>query len=679
MPPVPNPDEARYRTLVRAISQIVWTTPPTGEFAEVDPAWTEYTGQTMDEAIGWGWLDAVHPDDRVRVRQLWKRALDTKSFYHIEHRLRRRDGMHRWVAARAAPVFAGDGTVREWVGTYSDVDEMRRASEERARLFQAERRARADAERLSEQLTDTIESIAEPFVEFDREWRILRMNGATRRVLRSLGIEGDAAMGRVFWELFPELEHERIGDELKRAARERQASQFIYEFAPTGRWLEVHAYPTRDGMATYALDVSERVRAEETLRFLADASRILGSSLDYAQTLQTVAQLAVPFLADYCIVDLIEEDGSVRRLATAHVDPSKQPLLEEIKEYPPILDSNNFVAAVLRTGRSELAPDTSNLDVSISSAGRSELMRIVHALGPKSYLCVPLIVNDRVLGSILCVSTNEKRRYGESELAVAEELGRRAAVAVEHARLFQREQEARAEAEKANRAKMDFLAMMSYELRTPLNAIAGYAELLELGLRGPVTDQQVKDLQSIHRNERHLLALIEEVLAYAKLDAGRVELDVHDVRVQPAIESVTSIVAPQMSEKGIAFELDEIDPSLVVYADLEKLQQIIGNLLSNAIKFTDRGGRISVGANATGREVTVRVRDTGVGIPREQQSRVFEPFVRLDGGLTRRSSGTGLGLAVSRELARAMRGELSVTSELGQGAEFVLKLPRATK
>ena len=845
-----HPDEARYRTLVRAISQIVWTTLANGEFDEVDPAWTEYTGQAAEEARGWGWLDAVFPGDRVRVRQLWKRAIDTRSFYHIEHRLRRRDGMHRWVSARAAPVFAPDGSVREWIGTYSDIDEMRRAQEERARLFQAERRARADAERLSEQLTDTIESIADPFCLFDREWRLVRINGATRRTLRSFGIDPDAAVGRSIWETFPQLEHARFGEELRRAAREQMPLSFVDQSTLSGRWFELHVYPTRDGVATYAMDVSERRLAEERVRFLAEASRVLGSSLVYETTLDAVAHLTVPFLGDYCVLDLVDEQGVVRRLAVAHADPSKEALLDELKAHPPVMDANSVVSRVLRSGTPEIGVTTMTQEPAIGFTGDARLRRLAELLRPFAYLCVPLVANGHVLGTILCVSARESRRYGDGDLEIAEELARRAALAVLHARahdaerttrmaaeratqrlreaqeissaataadrleemletlvdrvrlalqadsasvlllsdagdelvvqaslgmereaqertrvrvgegfagrvaaarepvvvrdlsyvdvkspflrdrlrsivgvplltsgrlvgvlhcgtvterdfteddvrlltliadrvahaierarLLEAEQRARAEAEKANRAKMDFLAMMSHELRTPLNAIAGYAELLELGLRGPVTEQQQKDLQSIRRNERHLLSLIEEVLSFAKLDAGRVELDVHVVRVQMVIESVVSIVAPQLRAQGHALELVPGDPTLAVNADVEKLQQILVNLLSNAIKFTDRGGRISVAAQAIGSEVGIAVRDTGIGIAPEHHQRIFEPFVQLDVGLTRKVQGTGLGLSISRELARAMRGELDVESSLGAGATFTLRLPRAT-
>jgi signal transduction histidine kinase len=224
---------------------------------------------------------------------------------------------------------------------------------------------------------------------------------------------------------------------------------------------------------------------------------------------------------------------------------------------------------------------------------------------------------------------------------------------------------------------MEFLAMMSHELRTPLNAIAGYAELLAIGLRGPLTEAQLADVQAISRNERHLLSLIEEVLTFAKLDAGRIRLEPEDVRVAAALASMSDLIAPQMEQKQLRYTLEPCDSNLAVYADVEKLQQIVLNLLSNAVKFTAPGGQITIssGMHVTG-AVEIHVRDTGIGIPRDKLESIFEPFVQLDGGLTRKTQGTGLGLAISRDLARAMHGDLIVRSEAGQGAEFVLTLPR---
>jgi len=250
--------------------------------------------------------------------------------------------------------------------------------------------------------------------------------------------------------------------------------------------------------------------------------------------------------------------------------------------------------------------------------------------------------------------------------------------------LFAAEREARAaaerargEAEAANRAKADFLATMSHELRTPLNAIGGYAELMELGLRGPVTEQQRVDLARIQASQRHLLGLINEVLNYAKLESGAVRYVVEDVPLAEAAREAEALIAPQARAKGLALRVRDCQAAVVARADAEKVRQILVNLLTNAVKFTDRGGTIEVGCAApSSGAAAVWVRDTGIGIPADKLTAIFEPFVQVRADLTRTAEGTGLGLAISRDLARGMGGDLTAESRPGAGSAFTLTLPR---
>jgi PAS domain S-box-containing protein len=242
-------------------------------------------------------------------------------------------------------------------------------------------------------------------------------------------------------------------------------------------------------------------------------------------------------------------------------------------------------------------------------------------------------------------------------------------------RLLIESEGARAEAESANRVKSEFLAIMSHELRTPLNAIGGYADLMEMGIRGPITPAQREDLHRIQMSQRHLLGLINEVLNYAKLETGSVELDVTAVDVSEVTNAAQALVAPQARAKGLTLDVGACLSSLVIRTDGEKLRQIVVNLLSNAVKFTERAGHIEMSCVANDGRVLIQVRDTGIGIPADKLDAIFDPFVQVSAELTRRHDGTGLGLAISRDLARAMGGDLTVESTLGVGSTFTLSLP----
>ncbi|HEX2781300.1 MAG TPA: HAMP domain-containing sensor histidine kinase, partial [Gemmatimonadaceae bacterium] len=236
---------------------------------------------------------------------------------------------------------------------------------------------------------------------------------------------------------------------------------------------------------------------------------------------------------------------------------------------------------------------------------------------------------------------------------------------------------ARHEAEEANRAKGDFLAAMSHELRTPLNGIGGYVELIEMGLRGPVTPAQREDLERIRRNQHHLLTLIEDVLSFARVEAGRLQVEEARVALGEVLRSLEPMILPQLAAKQIRFAWDGGDESLAAIGDRDRIVQVCVNLLTNAIKATPNGGRIGIVCEADGKEIRLRVSDTGPGIPADKREAIFSPFTQLGRSLSNPRGGAGLGLSISRGLAAAMGGSLTVESEEGNGSTFTLTLRRA--
>jgi signal transduction histidine kinase len=429
-------------------------------------------------------------------------------------------------------------------------------------------------------------------------------------------------------------------------------------------------------------DVAEASR--DRFAFLAEVSRCLADSIDFEATLTTVAGMSLPYLGAWCIVDVCTANHGIRRLAVLHPDPAKEALARRLHEaYPPQSDDPIGAPRVIRTGRPELVVEVTDTALEATARDATHL-QLLRDLGIGAYVIAPMVARGRVVGAMTFVTVESGRRFGDIDVVIAGDLATRAAMAVDNARLHAEALQAREDAitaqaiaEAASRSKGEFLAVMSHELRTPLNAIAGYAELMELGIHGPVTPEQRTDLARIQRSQRHLMGLINGVLNYSRLEAGAVLYEVQDVAVDEVLDSCEALIAPQASSKRQVMFVETSDPTLRVRADAEKLQQIVLNLLSNAVKFTEPGGHISMACIPAVTSVAITVRDTGHGIPPEQVERIFDPFVQVDARFARTQEGVGLGLAISRDLARGMGGDLTVESTPGAGSTFTLVLPRA--
>ena len=425
-------------------------------------------------------------------------------------------------------------------------------------------------------------------------------------------------------------------------------------------------------------DIEHERQARERATFLADASRLLADTLDYEATLATVAGLALPHLGAWCFVDVVAPDGGMRRLAVIHPDPENQDLARRLESgWPPERDDPFGLPRAMLTRRSEVIEHVTDEMLQAAAHGEENL-RILRRLGIGSLMVVPLIARGEVLGAITYNAPRSYHPYTDEDLELAEDLAARCAVAIDNARLYREARHAQALAEEANRAKTLFLSTMSHELRTPLNAISGYAELMELGVHGPLTDDQRQDLRRIQANQRHLLGLVNSVLDYSRMEAGRLVFRLASIRLKDVLREVETIVLPMASKREVEFQHACVDDGIVVRADQEKLQQILTNLVVNGIKFSREGGRVSVECNTEGDNALVRVVDDGIGIAEKHLEKIFRPFVQVVEGTTRKEEGTGLGLAISRSLARAMGGDLWVESELGDGSTFTVSVPLST-
>jgi PAS domain S-box-containing protein len=494
--------ETRFRRMADTAPAMLWITDTDGRCTFLSRGWYEYTGQPEAAGLDFGWLDAVHPDDRDETTRVFLEAVGQRETFSRDHRVRRSDGEYRWVLDEGRPQFSGDGEWRGFIGSVIDVHDRRLALE-------ALRRSEARYRTLFDSMDEGF-CIIEVLFDGDQrpvDYRFVETNPA---FVKQTGLAD--TVGRRVRELLPDIEQ---------------------------HWIYVYGAVALTG---------------EAIRF-ENGSDALCRWFDV---------FALP----------VEGPGS-RKVALLFKDITEQK----------------------------------------------------HA--------------DR-----------------------------------ERERLLRDAESAQAAAESANRAKAEFLAAMSHELRTPLNAIGGYVDLLDMGVHGPLEEAQRSALARITVNQRHLLTLINDILSFARLEANGIQLHCRWLPAMEILSSVESLVAPQAEAKGISYTVESCPPDLGFHADAERVRQILLNLVGNAIKFTPAGGRVTLSCVAEGDWTLVRVRDNGIGIAADEQERIFDPFQQLGRRLNQPQDGVGLGLAISRDLAQAMAGDLTVDSAPGEGSTFTLRLAR---
>jgi PAS domain S-box-containing protein len=466
----------------------------------------------------------------------------------------------------------------------------------------------------------------------------------------------------------------RHGEAFTAECRLRRASDGSY------RWHLARAVPLRDeegqvvkwfGTST---DIDEQKRSHEGLRFLSDAGAILSASLDPEQTVRTLVELAVPDLADWCVVDVVES-GTLKRMAVAHQEPEKVRLgFELFERYPPCPEDPASTYAVMRSGQPHLI-ETIPPEMLEAAARDDEMLQLLRGLGLISSMVVPLHAHGHTLGVMTLVSSHSGRHFGPADLMLAEELARRAGEAVHNARLYREVQDALQKAKEAMRARDEFLAIVSHELKTPLTPILGWVSMLQ---SARVHDSGTIEhaLGVIERNVRSQSQLINDLLDVSRIVTGKLRLDARAIDLGPVIEAALETVRPAALAKGIELRASLATVSTHIQGDPDRLQQIVWNLVSNAIKFTPKGGVVLVGLERIDSSLEISVRDTGQGIEERFLPYIFDRFQQADSSTTRVHGGLGLGLSIVRHLVEMHGGTVVVESPgKGQGSTFRVRLP----
>lgn len=637
--------EARFRIMADTAPVMIWMS-DTDQFGDFfNKVWLEFTGRTLAQEMGTGWMESLHPDDLPECLDIYQKAFDDRTEYRIECRLRRYDGEYRWVLGTGVPRYRPDRTFAGYIGSYIDISDRKQAEQERAAALSCEQAARLQAEETAKALqsangriSNILESITDAFIAIDLQGNYTYAN---QKALELFGKSEAELIGKNVWEIFPWAVDLRSYKMASKALAEKVTVEYE-EFVPLwNKWLKVRFYPSDAGLSAYIQDVSDRKQAEaalkaseEKLRMLAEANLI---GIIFGDVNGGIIEANDEFLR---IIGYTREQLQRRKLNSIDITPPEYQSLDE-----------KGIAEAQATG--------------VCIPYEKEYWR-----GDGSR--IPVLIGYVLLG--------EKRQEFVAfilDLTVGKQLERE---------LHDRAQELA----RANRIKDEFLGTLSHELRTPLNAMLGWAQLL----RNRKFDEKttVRALETIDRNTRSLATLIEDLLDVSQIITGKLPLNLRWVDVISTVEAAIDTLAPAIAAKNIEIVTD-FDPTAGrIFADSGRLQQVAWNLLSNAIKFTPDGGQVKVGVRKmegtfapeepacckklSPASVEIEVSDTGQGISKEFLPHVFDRFSQADSSTRRSYNGLGLGLALVRHFVEMHGGTVQAESAgKGEGASFLVRLP----
>lgn len=635
-----------------------------GRFVRVNRALCELVGYTAPELTGLTFQAITHPDDLNADLELLERLSRGEiPRYQLEKRYIRKDGTVVEVLLHVSVLRGREGAPVHFISQIEDITERKRLEREL---------------RMAEAISSGILSIsADAIVSIDEEERISLFNEGAER---TFGYAKTEALGAPLDILIPEryraTHHRHVARFAAggtQAYRIRERAQAVFDLRRNGEEFPADAAIsniTIDGRKVLTVilrDITEQKRTEREQRFLAELGPMLANSLDYEQTLARIADLSVHHMADLAILDVIEGDETVRRIKVASRDPSKAWLCEALVRNPVDGGRPHLTRSVLETGQPLLLQRPSEQAIA-ALARDEEHHRLLRAAEIRSLLAVPLVAHGKLLGAMAFVSSSSSRPYGESDLLMGEQIAQRAALSIDNARLY-------LVAQQATRARDEILAVVAHDLRNPLNSIIMQAGLLRR--RGPEPERRSRrPADTIERAATHMNRLIQDLLDVARLAAGRLSVEQGRVSARQVVLDSFAVENPLADSASVHLRLD-LPPELPeIWADADRLLQVLENLIGNAVKFSEPGGTITVAATSSADEVLFSVADTGSGIPPDELPHLFDRFWQ---GRKARKLGAGLGLPIVKGIVEAQHGRIWVESTPGQGSTFFFTVPTARR
>jgi PAS domain S-box-containing protein len=672
--------EAQYRIHLDTIPAMVRVIDDHRRCVYVNRQWLEFTGREVSQEVGDGWIELIHPDDVERCLEIHRTTFEAREPFSMQYRMRHHNDGYRWVMHTGKPRFNEQNEFIGYIGSCTDINEQK---ESELLLKQSEEKYRS-----------LFETMAQGVIYWDAEGRLLHANPAALKAL------GQSLESLQAWKPAAPEWHV-IDEDGQPLAQDKQPAWVALRtglpvtdmvmgvYNPMDQqfhWLHTNAIPQFHvgedrPFCVYSTfdDITKRRQADNSLRFLFNATAMLNSTLDYETTLKNIAQLAVPQLADWCAIDMLEEDGSLRRIAVQHVDPEKVALAHEIWERWPIdMNAETGTPQVLRTKEYQLTPEIT--DEMVNAIPDPELREITQKLGLRSAITVPILAKDQALGVITLVSAESGRRYGHEEARFAQEIAHHAGLSIENARLFSDTQRMNAELEKRveeRTAELEatvkeleaFSYSVSHDLRAPLRTIDGFSRAILEDYAAKLDDEGKNYLDRVRLATQHMGQLIDDLLKLSRVTRG--EMYRTDVNLSSIAQSSLTALQVANPSREVTIKIQE---NLNANGDAHLLRIVFDNLLSNAWKFTAPEDHpvIEVGSIELDGKTAYFVRDNGAGFDMAYIGKLFGAFQRLHS--ENEFKGSGIGLATVQRIIRRHGGTIWAEGEVGKGATFYFTL-----